>query len=144
MINRDSLVQTGINCEIIDGSLLTDDDMLWRRVPPQWIIFDKNLDCLRPSSAAFQDHPNGSAMSVGIESIARQHGREPTDVLAGHDGFALVGFGVGCVRSLGQVVRHVPLPGQPEHGEVEGKKTGSVKKRLSAASNWVVAPPQAP
>jgi len=123
-----------------DDVSIQDDDNLWRRITPEWIVEDKNAGELRPSSAAFQDHPNGSAMSVGIASVAAENDRTPTDMLVGHQDYGLVGFPVHAARLAGQAIRRSPLENQPEHGEVVGKKTRSVRRQLARASVWVVPP----
>jgi hypothetical protein len=33
---------------------------LWRRIPPFHFFFDENLGRNRPSTAAFEDHPDGT------------------------------------------------------------------------------------
>ena len=47
-----------------DDPTIPDDAELWRRIPPWHFFHDANLGQIRPWSAAFEDHPNGSPMSV--------------------------------------------------------------------------------
>lgn len=47
-----------------DPTILDSAD-LWRRIPSWHIVYDQNLQRLRPSSAAFEDHPNGSPHARG-------------------------------------------------------------------------------
>jgi len=47
-----------------DDPTIPDDAERWRRIPPWHFFHDENLRQIRPSSAAFEDHPNGSPMSV--------------------------------------------------------------------------------
>ena len=82
-------------------------------------------------------------MSIHVAKDARAEGHEPQDVLHGHDGFALAAFTAGAAREAEQGVAREPLPGEIAHGVVFGKKTKSIRRRLSRASEWVVAPPQA-
>ena len=65
--------------------------ILWRRVPPDKKVFDQNLNRMRPSSDAFCDHRNGTAMSV-FDANASE-GKEA--VMEGHDGFLLCSFTAG-------------------------------------------------
>ena len=47
-----------------DDPTIPDLAELWRRIPPWHLVKDDNLGRVRPSSAAFDNHPNGSPMSV--------------------------------------------------------------------------------
>lgn len=111
---------------------------LWRRIPnwPKRVVYDENLGRQRPSSSNFDDHPNGTPMSVAIADGSVT----ACEALAEHPQFFLVGFTAGMARSLGLGVVRRPLPGQAWHGEVPGKKTGRVKNELARAAIWVVAP----
>jgi hypothetical protein len=127
-----------------DDRSIADVAQLWRRIPPRLFIFDHNLNCYRPSSAAFDDHPNGSPMSVVLGDDILAAGRIPESALAGCVGFALATFSAGLARSKGQGVVRAPLPEEPSHAEVFGRKTDSVRRTLAKGSRWVIAPPIAP
>lgn len=127
-----------------DDASIEDDDALWRRIPPVHQIPDENQGGMRPSSAAFEDHPSGTPMSIHVAKDAVSLGYGPTDALQGHSGFALVAFTAGTARDAGQGVAREPLPGEIAHGVVFGKKTRGVKRRLSRGSEWVIAPPAQP
>jgi hypothetical protein len=124
-----------------DQANVSDSTAVWRRVPhwPDWIVFDENLGRLRPSSLAFDDNSDGSAMSAFLEG----HGNSVEDVLRGHEGFALAAVSAGLVRSKGLKIVHDPLEGLPAHVEVHGPKTKSVRSALAKAAMWVVAPSEA-
>ena len=115
-----------------------DDKALWRRVPnwPHWTIFDENLGRLRPSSIAFEDHRNGTAMSAFLED----HGNTIAEVLNGHESFGLAAIKVGLVRSQGLKIFHAPLPSLPSHVEVHGPKPKRVMSALAKAAVWLVEP----
>lgn len=123
-----------------DEASAPDDTALWRRVPtwPDWTVFDENLGRLRPSSIAFCDNRDGSAMSAFLEG----HGNSVEDVLRGHDGFLLAGVPLGLVRAQGLEIVHDPLEGLVSHVEVFGTKTKRIRSALAKASVWVVAPPE--
>lgn len=120
-----------------DDPTIPDEAELWRRVPPGYIVYDPHAGRRRPSSMAFYDHQSGSPMSVVLAAEAR--GLEA--VLAGHAGYALVAITVGLVRACGQGVARDPLPNEPAHAVVFGRKTAAVRKRLVRGSRWVVPPP---
>ena len=80
-----------------DDPSILDEDSLWRRVPPCHFVPDHNEGVIRPSSAAFTDHQNGTPMSV---SLAKE--TVEAAVLEGHPGFALAAFSADSSnRSIG-------------------------------------------
>jgi hypothetical protein len=89
----------------VDDSSLADGVSLWRRIPPWHLIYDSNRQGWRPSSAAFENDPDGGPMSVVVGDLVLAAGREPETVLAGHPGYGLRSFGVrseqGTVVSRG-------------------------------------------
>ena len=80
-------------------------------------------------------------MSIVLADLVAESGRGPEDVLLTHDGFALAAFAAGVARANAQGVAKDPLPDQPAHGIVFGRKTGAVRRALAKASQWVIAPP---
>ena len=125
-----------------DDPAIQDEVRLLRRVHPQWIVRDNNLNCLRPSSQAFNNSPDGSPMSVIREDVLENEHRSPVSTLAGYPGYALAALTAGTVRQNGQGVAADPLPEEPAHALVFGNKTESVRRRLAKASRWVVEPPE--
>ena len=126
-----------------DDSSIGDADGLLRRIPlqPAQIIWDSNRDCWRPTSATFCDHPNGTPMSVSIQSILERLNLQVTTPLNGYEiSHALVVFPAGVARRNGQGVAPQPLGGDPAHGIVFGRKTKKIKRALSCSADWVVAP----
>lgn len=120
-----------------DDQTIQNDDELWRRVPPWWLVSDEMLSQPRISSAAFDDSPNGSPMSV----VLANESRGPESVLEGHKGFALVSITAGLARECSQGVAREPLREEPAHAVVFGKKTKAVQRRFAQEANWVVPPP---
>ncbi|MGH9840415.1 MAG: hypothetical protein ACREEM_16675 [Blastocatellia bacterium] len=122
-----------------DDPTISDDADLWRRIPPWHFILDENLGDIRPSSAAFDDDPDGAPMSAYLAEECK----EPQIVLVNHDGFGLVAITAKLARECNQLIARQPVPGPPGHIVVVGKKTDSVRKKLAraAAKNWVVRPP---
>jgi hypothetical protein len=128
------------NGEYRDDPAILDEADLWRRIPPKHFVKDDNLGQVRPSSAAFENHPNGSPMSVVLADAVIASSRAPDAVLTGHEGFALAAITAGLARECEQGIAREPLPDEPAHAVVFGKKTNSVKKRLAKGSRWVVPP----
>jgi hypothetical protein len=81
-------------------------------------------------------------MSVHLSSVLLAAGVAPESVLASHEGYGLVRFTAGLVRSLGQVVLRDPQPNDPSHGLVAGNKTEGRRKRIMESSEWVIAQDQ--
>lgn len=127
--------------DYVDDKTIADSDPIWRRIPPWHFVFDENKGMMRPSSAAFEDHPNGSAMSVVLGKLVSEAGRTPETVVEGHDGYGLVSFQAGAARKNGQRIAKKWLKEEPAHAEVFGAKTKGVRKALAKASKWIIAPP---
>ncbi|MBM4018911.1 MAG: hypothetical protein FJ288_11380 [Planctomycetes bacterium] len=123
-----------------DDPTIADHAELWRRIPPQWFVLDRNLGSMRPTSQAFQDHPNGTPMSVLLADVVRESGRGTTAALVGHKGFALAAITAGLCRQCSQKVARDPKPDEPAHGVVVGKKSDAVRRRLAREAQWVVPP----
>lgn len=123
-----------------DDATISDDAQLWRRIPPNHILPDKNRGGLRISSAAFDNHHNGTPMSVVLGDDVVASGRDPSSIIAGHVGFCLASVTAGLARSLNQGIARHPLPEEPAHGEVFGKKTRAVRKQFSREAVWIVGP----
>lgn len=126
-----------------DDPDIPDDTLLLRRIvthKPGWVAKDGATGALRPSSGAFEDHPNGTPMSVVLENKLREAGRPLEDALSGHDGFALAAITAGQARALGLRVAVDPQDDEPAHGIVIGKKTQGIKRKLARAAQWIVPP----
>jgi hypothetical protein len=80
-------------------------------------------------------------MSVVLADLVIASGRVATDMLLGHEGFALASITAAIARSNQQGVARDPLPNEPAHAIEFGRKTKSVKKALANGSEWVVEPP---
>jgi hypothetical protein len=106
---------------------------VWRRIPP-W-HFPKKQGQTRPNSPAFDDDPDGP-MSVSIAPP----GRDPAELLVGHDGFALVELSIEDLQAAGQTLVPAPTAEDPHHAEVIGDKA-KAKRTLAKAARWVVPPP---
>ncbi len=111
---------------------------MYRRITPHWYIQDASGKH-RVSTQAFQD--KGGAMSVALGVVLDSLGLAPAVVIEGFPGFGLVLLRVGFLRaSLKLGVVAAPTPEEPWHGEVYGKKTGSVQRQLARSCEWVRRP----
>jgi hypothetical protein len=120
-----------------DDPTIPDEADLWRRIPPWHFVMDENSGQIRPSSAAFDNDPGGSPMSV----VLAAESNAPESVLAGHQGLALASFKVRVARECNQGVARDPLPNEPAHTLVFGTKTKSIRRRLAKEATWAVPPP---
>lgn len=115
------------------GSDIPDDAVLWRRIPPIHVVGD------RPSSAAFDPHPDDGMTSVCVEAIART----VDAIMAGHEGFSLVAFTAGEARALGFDVR-LTDGDYAGHADLAWSRTPSARKRAQkglaklCAGRWVI------
>jgi len=123
-----------------DDQTITDSADLWRRIPPWHFVFDENSGEVRPSSAAFDNDPDGSPMSVLLADLMVELKKAPLDALSGHESFALAAITAGLARANGQAVVRDPLPDEPTHALVAGLKTKSVRRKLARGAQWVIAP----
>lgn len=123
-----------------DDKSISDESPLWRRIPHWHIVDDKNSGRKRISKAAFQDHPNGSPMSVVLGDEVLAAGRQPSSIISGYEGFHLACVSAGLARSLKQGVVRSPLETEPAHAEVFGKKTESVSRGFAKAAVWIIGP----
>jgi len=124
-----------------DDPTIANEAELFRRISPRHFVPDENSGGLRPSSAAFSDHPNGSPMSVVLADVLAATGRHPDDLLARYGGFALAMITAGLARECQQGVAREPLGDEPAHGVVFGRKTRPVMRRLATRAHWAIAPP---
>lgn len=124
-----------------DDPTIADDSVLWRRIPPMWVVPDENRDGLRVSSAAFDNSEDGTPTSIHLADVAIKIGRAPADIVQRFVGYGLASLTAGQARQCGQAVGHDPLPDDPTHGFIAGPKSKSVKRRLSAACIWVIPLP---
>lgn len=115
-----------------DGSVPQDAGLL-RRIHPDQVVSDQNTGQNRPSSAAFRD----SEMSVDAEPMLTARGLDWHFTLQGYPRYSLVRFMASAAREKGLAVVPRPLPANPAHTLVKGKKTQSIRNHLRDQSEWV-------
>src|SRR5690349_3883925 len=106
-----------MSAELKDDPSVSDATHLWRRIP-HWHWVQLAEGGWRPSSAGFDDDPDGDPMSVFVAEEST-----PEHVLAGHERFAIAAVGTGFVRhDCGQRVVRKLDNGYPSHCLVVGPK----------------------
>jgi hypothetical protein len=123
-----------------DDPTIADDERLFPRIHPQQLVPDElQAGKLRVSSGAFRDEE----LSIIIESTLRQTGRLPLDLLRGHPTYSLVAITAAKARVQGQKVARDPVPEEPAHGVVFGKKR-KCASTLATDVEWIVPPSPRP
>lgn len=134
------MTESGGMDPILDDSSIQNTDHVWRRIPPYHLVFDDNHNKFRPSSAAFEDHPNGSPMSAQLASVLKTMGISPEAALKNYPKFGLVSLSVKLLRDTGQSIAFQPRQDQPGHVEVSGNKTKSIRRRWAKECQLLVVP----
>jgi hypothetical protein len=124
-----------VNTDPIDDTSISDAAELLRRISVHWWVFDDRTGRRRLSSAAFENSRDGSGTSVAIAAET-----SPDELLNGYVGYGLASLTAGKAREQQQRVCRVPLDDMPWHAQIEGRKTGSIKKALSSACKILVEP----
>lgn len=121
----------------IDDKTVLGDAVIWRRVPHWNVTHDPKAGGCRPSTAVFEDDYDDDPMSA---CLSGQQTPLAT-LLVGHEDYAVVAFRMEVARGKELGVVKDPLPGEPDHVKIFGKKTKSAKKALVAGSHWVIPLP---
>ena len=130
-----------------DDPSIANTHTVLRRLHPSWMQKDSS-GVRHLQSNAFQDmtDPDGvRAMSMFVEERLIALGRSASDLVQQLDGWGVVAVSVEVVRGCGLTLAWAAntldgIDGQA-HVHVFGKKTGSIQKRLVAASKPIVWPP---
>lgn len=116
---------------------IADATELFRRIHPDEVIWDDDEGRYRPSSGAFRKKER---VSVQIQDALADARVEPeaTLALSGHTCHSLAALTAEVARKEQQLLERTPLPDDPAHGEVVGKKSTSCATRLARATRWQV------
>jgi hypothetical protein len=79
-------------------------------------------------------------MSILIGDTLEAEGRPPSDALDGYPDHFLVSITADDARAQEQEVERTPVPEEPAHGDIVGKKTRGRSRALRDAAEWVKAP----
>lgn len=115
---------------------IVNEDNLWRRIHPSFIVRDDNRNCFRPTRQAFTDE----SMSVYLERIHLEHGGTPESALDGYVGYFIAAINVSLARECNQRVFHDPIENNLGHSVVEGAKPRATQRRFSRESTWIMPP----
>jgi hypothetical protein len=121
-----------------DDATIAGDTELWRRIPPKHWISDADSAGWRISSAAFEDSPDGSPMSVVIASECT--GGLNT-LLKNLIGFGVAVLTVQQLRARGLGVVRFPDADLPGHAHVIGRKSQSVRRKLAREDARIILEP---
>ena len=114
-----------------DPNILDGEKVLRRVVPDR---FSGRTG--RPEDGTFKKDGLASGTSVTL-----WRSNEDLDITRdGHPGFGVVGLYVGELRQEGLTIAFVDEPGNPNHCEIFGPRTGSLRKKLATTARWVVFP----
>lgn len=118
----------------VDDPSIGDDEVLWRRIIPEWVQHEPDGQ-VRPSSIAFIDRRSGE-VSVHLASILI----DPARALAGRPADSLAAVQVRHPRTLGYAIVRDPQPDDPSHALICPCPTKSHARQLARQSTWVVPP----
>lgn len=129
-----------------DDSSIENSATLLRRLHPSWMQKDAS-GAPRLASNAYHDLTDDhgvSAMSVFVEGRLLELNRSAADLVDGREGWGVVAISAAFVRDCGLTIVWAAsdrdgIDGQA-HAHVFGKKTGSIQKKLVAASQRRVWP----
>ena len=117
-----------------------DEKRLLRRIPnkPSMYTFDHNKQCWRPTSANFSD-PD---LSVDCRDLLEADGETIEYSIHNYPGYGLAQFTAATARNIDQsfMVLPDPLPENPYHGLVKGKKSKTAKRAFVDAVEVLIEP----
>jgi len=122
---------------LVDDTTIKDDEDLWRRIHPNWIVMDENAGARRVSSAAFDDSLDGTPLSVLLEKVVIETDRTAEDVMASYPRYPLASITAETARANQQGVAQTPQKDEPAHASVFGPKTKSIKRAIAKCARWV-------
>ena len=115
-----------------DDPGIGDDETVLRRISEAFVVFDDNLQRLRPSTQAFRQggtSGHGSVYLLSVTNPEEVSNEGPEPYLVPLRARLLLELGLGIVRD--------PTSGGPGHCEITGRKTRSVLDRLAKFAQWV-------
>ena len=124
-----------------DNDGISDSDILIRRVSELQVVID-NVGNRRISSMAFKGSTgNNGGMSVDIEKLIVEVGKDPRDYVTTPRWIGSVFLQAGPVRSEEFLVGYDPIPANPYHGEIWGKFSKHKQRYLQSIAEWYVEIP---
>ena len=118
--------------------MISDDDVVYRRVPSAASTIDQATGEQRPTSDCFSDSTRHGTSPMSCILASALVGRDLASLVPGPGGDRLVALRVGDIRLLGLDVEASPAADEPAHVSVIGEKTRSVRRRLADLAQYVV------
>ena len=116
----------------LDDPTIGDDEILWRRIRPEWLHRESSGQ-VRPGSFAFIDRLTGE-VSVHIASIMR----DSNLALEGHPDDNLAAIRAGHPRSLGYAIVRDPKPDDSSHALICPSPNQGDARKIAKQAMWVV------
>ena len=121
---------------------ILDEDTIIRRISPHHLVPDGQGRSVISSMAYQESSEDGEGMSIDIEKLILEDGKNPSDVLISSDWIGAVQFDAGFLRSKELDVGYDPIEEgvniNPYHGQIWGKFPKSVKRALQKAAEWYI------
>lgn len=131
-----------------DDTSIDDETELYRLVrSDNEISWDPGREQWTVSSKAFQNNTKPvktESMSVVLGDTLEALGRPSTDANQSKPGWYIVALSGGEVRAEEQGVSRDPTTIEPAHGNVNGSKSQSRRRRFATIARWVGQPPAPP
>jgi hypothetical protein len=131
-----------------DGSTIRHDhpgisaeDLIVRRIHEQYIVPDEKVG-RRISTQAFRPSKSDGGMSVDLERLIVESGKDPRKVVTTPKWIGAVYFTAHDLREQEFVVGYDPVPNNPYHGLVWGTFTKSKQRNLQRMAKWYVPIPE--
>jgi hypothetical protein len=118
--------------ERVDDLTIADDEILWRRILPEWLHSEPNGQ-IRPGSVSFIDRLSGE-VSVHIASIMG----DPTRALEGRPEDSLAAIRAGHPRSLGYAIIRKPTDDDPSHGLICPSPNQGNARKIAKKATWAI------
>lgn len=119
-------------------------DGVIRRVSIHHLVTDEKYPGKKRISGSMAFRPStgeNGGMSVDLESLIVEAGVDARAFVASPEWVGAVRFTAGAVRAEGFMVGYDPMPNNPYHGQVWGRFSKQVQKRLAALAEPFVPVP---
>jgi hypothetical protein len=116
----------------VDDPTIGDDEVLWRRIYPEWIQQESD-GTARPKSFSFIDR-RSHELSVHIASVMV----DPNLALQGRPDDSLAAIRAGHPRSLGYALVSDPKPDDPSHALICPSPNQGDARKIAKQATWVV------
>jgi hypothetical protein len=123
-----------------DHAEIGDVDIIIRRISEQQLVTDKN-GTRRISSVAFKAAGSNAGMSVDIEKLIVEAGKDPKEFVTTPRWTGSVWFAAGQLRKKQLLVGFNPVTNNPFHGEVWGIASRPIQKAVQECCQWYVEIP---